>query len=323
MKTQHPSIVPLNLLLGFILLTTTLTTGCGKVSLSPQTVAGVYKEHDNETDKDDHIWEFTSDGKVSVWSMPKQGEPDLHGRFKIQDDVVVCRWDGYQHDVSLAFDGGKLKFGKVSVLSRIDPKETVVAARTMPEASFQETLAALSRKMQETVVDEVQIAKTANGLGADSFKATRRIFSEDSINRVRTDLHLSDWQAIQFRLCASKAVTAGRISLTHLQVGELTAQQTMVRQELTKLMDESFAAYKAALIEYADSNRGSINTKDSDGRTALMEAAARGDEGFVNWLLSKGADPNLQDNSGSTALNHVSGKRLNQIAESLRAAGAK
>lgn len=323
LKTRQSFNAVLHLLTGLGLLLGTLATGCGKVPLSPQTVAGIYKEHDNESDKDDHIWEFTSDGKVSVWSIPKRGEPDLRGRFRIQDNAVVCRWDGYQHDVNLASDGGKLKFGKVSVLSRIDPKETVVAARTMPDASFQEMLAALSRTMQQQVADEVQTAKTASGLGPDSFEATRGIFSEKFITGLRRDLQLSEAQEIQLRLSASKAVHAGRISLTQLQVSEPTAQQKMVRQELTKLMDESYSAYRQALIKYAESNRGSLDTKASDGSTALMEAAVRGDAELINCLLKHGADSWLQDNSGRTALSYATQNRHDEAVKVLRAAGAK
>lgn len=323
LKTRHSFNAALLLLTGLCLLTAALNTGCGKVPLSPQTVAGIYKEHDIETDKDDHIWEFTSDGKVSVWSMPKQGEPDLHGRFKIQDDVVVCRWDGYQHDVNLAFDGGKLKFGKLSVLSRIEPKETVVAARTMLDASFQEMLTTLSRTMQQKVADEVQVVKNASGLGPDSFEATKGIFSEKFVTGLRRDLQLSEAQEIQLRLCATKAVHAGRLSLTQFQVSEPTAQQKMLREVLTKLMDESYSSYRQALIKYAESNRGSLDTKDSEGITALMEAAARGDAELINCLLKHGADSWLQDNSGRTALSYATQNRHDEVVKVLRAAGAK
>lgn len=323
LKTRHSFNAALHVLTGLGLLMAAWVAGCGKVPLSPQTVAGIYKEHDNETDKDDHIWEFTEEGKVSVWPMPKRGEPDLQGRFRIQDNAVVCRWDGYQHDVNLAFDGGKLKFGKASVLSRIEPKETVVATRTMPDASFQEMLAALSRTMQRQVADEVHIAKTANGLAPDSFEATRGMFSEKFITGLKRDLQLSEAQEIQLRLSASKAIHAGRISLTQFQVSEPTAQQKMLRELLTKLMDESYSAYRQALIKYAEANRGSLDTKGSDGSTALMEAAARGDAELINCLLRHGADSWLQDNSGRTALSYAAQNRHDEVVKVLRAAGAK
>lgn len=45
-----------------------------------------------------------------------------------------------------------------------------------------------------------------------------------------------------------------------------------------------------------------INEQDADGRTALMNAAAAGDEYMMTTLLNKGANVNLKDEDGRTAL---------------------
>src|SRR5262245_14415059 len=44
---------------------------------------------------------------------------------------------------------------------------------------------------------------------------------------------------------------------------------------------------------------------ESDGRTALINAAARGDLEVVNVLVQRGADVNVKDKKGYTALFHA------------------
>ena len=45
-----------------------------------------------------------------------------------------------------------------------------------------------------------------------------------------------------------------------------------------------------------------LNTSRNDKRTPLMEASSKNDEKQVNWLIEHGADLNLQDEDGDTAL---------------------
>lgn len=49
-------------------------------------------------------------------------------------------------------------------------------------------------------------------------------------------------------------------------------------------------------------NHAKINLKDFDGQTALMHAASVGDNKFVQFLLDRGANKHLTNNSGETAL---------------------
>lgn len=48
-----------------------------------------------------------------------------------------------------------------------------------------------------------------------------------------------------------------------------------------------------------------VNWADPDGGTALMSAAAAGDEGTIRVLLHAGANPNAEDNDGHTAYWHA------------------
>ncbi|KAF5983503.1 ankyrin repeat-containing protein [Fusarium coicis] len=48
-----------------------------------------------------------------------------------------------------------------------------------------------------------------------------------------------------------------------------------------------------------------VDFQDDRGKTALMGAASRGTAGMVKLLLASGADPNMQDHDGNTAISHV------------------
>lgn len=56
---------------------------------------------------------------------------------------------------------------------------------------------------------------------------------------------------------------------------------------------------------------------DYDNRTALMLAAAEGHKNIVNYLVSHGADKNLKDCTGSTALDEALKKQHKEIIELL------
>ncbi len=50
---------------------------------------------------------------------------------------------------------------------------------------------------------------------------------------------------------------------------------------------------------------GDINTQDKDGQTLLMKASWYSHDGFVSGIIKRfGADANIQDNEGRTALTH-------------------
>ena len=59
------------------------------------------------------------------------------------------------------------------------------------------------------------------------------------------------------------------------------------------------------------------NVQDSDGRTVLISAAARGDLDTVNALLNRGADPNVRDKQGYTALSHAVQAMYEKVVDAL------
>ena len=61
------------------------------------------------------------------------------------------------------------------------------------------------------------------------------------------------------------------------------------------------------------------NARDAsdEGRTALISAAARGDLEVVKLLIQRGADPNVTDNNGYTALLHALEARYDQVEQVL------
>src|ERR1043165_538197 len=59
------------------------------------------------------------------------------------------------------------------------------------------------------------------------------------------------------------------------------------------------------------------NAQNSEGRTVLISAAARGELDVVNLLLSRGVDVNVKDNRGYTALAHALEARYPEVEEAL------
>ena len=59
------------------------------------------------------------------------------------------------------------------------------------------------------------------------------------------------------------------------------------------------------------------NVQDSDGRTALISAAARGEQDVVNTLLSRGVNINVKDKNGYTALSHAIDAMQDGVEEAL------
>jgi ankyrin repeat protein len=65
-----------------------------------------------------------------------------------------------------------------------------------------------------------------------------------------------------------------------------------------------------------------INIKDYDGRTALVEAARFGRTSMAEFLLKRGADPNLTANDGRTALIEAAWLDHTDLAQTLLSHGA-
>jgi ankyrin repeat protein len=68
---------------------------------------------------------------------------------------------------------------------------------------------------------------------------------------------------------------------------------------------------------------GLINTKDSEGNTALLIAINRNDEQWTGFILNKGADPNLAGPGGNTPLIAASRIGFEQAVDWLLSIGAR
>lgn len=66
-----------------------------------------------------------------------------------------------------------------------------------------------------------------------------------------------------------------------------------------------------------------VNSRNGKGETALNIAISRSDELWTNFLISRGADPNLQQSNGDTPLIAAARVGFNAAIELLLARGAK
>lgn len=66
-----------------------------------------------------------------------------------------------------------------------------------------------------------------------------------------------------------------------------------------------------------------LSASDEEGLTPLIVAAATAQEDLVDLFLSMGADPNIADAAGNTALHHGIAQQKSDITRALRAAGGQ
>lgn len=84
----------------------------------------------------------------------------------------------------------------------------------------------------------------------------------------------------------------------------------------TALMYALFFGY-SSIVNFLLSKGALINATDSDGRTALMYACRAGQKEIVELLLKKGADIRLKDDTGKNALMYASLSYHKTIDEAL------
>jgi uncharacterized protein len=70
-------------------------------------------------------------------------------------------------------------------------------------------------------------------------------------------------------------------------------------------------------------NGADVNAKDARGWTALMTTAEQGHPAVMKLLIAKGADVNARNADNRTALTYAEGRKRDEEAAILRAAGAR
>jgi ankyrin repeat protein len=75
------------------------------------------------------------------------------------------------------------------------------------------------------------------------------------------------------------------------------------------ISQRDFETAKRTLQEFG------INVQDGDGRTALINSVIENQIEFVKWLVDNGADINIQDRGGYSALHFIGQDRLTEIGK--------
>lgn len=83
-----------------------------------------------------------------------------------------------------------------------------------------------------------------------------------------------------------------------------------------------FSEITASDLVLLDDKEINLNATNSKHQSPLHLATIRGDIAIVQWLLKRGANPDLQDSQGNTALHHAVRLSLEDIVSALLAAGA-
>ena len=76
----------------------------------------------------------------------------------------------------------------------------------------------------------------------------------------------------------------------------------------------------AAVKYLVDELHADVNVRDADGNTALHNAAARGDNEMIEYLVSKGADVTLVNRTGQTTVDMANGpvQRVQPYPETIK-----
>ncbi|MCX6773597.1 MAG: ankyrin repeat domain-containing protein [Candidatus Micrarchaeota archaeon] len=118
--------------------------------------------------------------------------------------------------------------------------------------------------------------------------------------------------------------TADPKKLSAFKLG--TEARPFAQKDQDTLNASLFAAVSQNNLEHARNQLDAgaiINARDSNGRTALMDASFFGYREICRLLISKGIDIDAKDNAGRTALFWAKENCKNEIGELLKAAGAR
>lgn len=129
------------------------------------------------------------------------------------------------------------------------------------------------------------------------------------------------------RLCRGLALLLSVLAVQACVESATKKARPEAAQQLLKLRGYEFdeksfhAAARArdmmAINAFLDAGINPNARSESDGRTALIDAAARGDLEVVNVLVARGADVNVRDDQGYTPLLHAIEARHEQIEQVL------
>lgn len=86
------------------------------------------------------------------------------------------------------------------------------------------------------------------------------------------------------------------------------------------LMEASYEGHLKVIKYLIENRKVNVNSKDDDGWTALMRASWRGYSEIVKYLVEKGADINIKNYKGETALDLADNEEIKEV---LRKTGAK
>ncbi|KAF4429672.1 ankyrin repeat-containing [Fusarium acutatum] len=99
-------------------------------------------------------------------------------------------------------------------------------------------------------------------------------------------------------------VVQALISIGQVDVNTVLAR-VYERTALMAVVEYGQVEYESATEALLSTPGIDVNFQDRDGRTALMLAASGGTVGMVKHILAAGGNPNMQDNSGNTALSYA------------------
>lgn len=85
----------------------------------------------------------------------------------------------------------------------------------------------------------------------------------------------------------------------------------------SEIRESNFSIVKTILTEFG------IDATDGDGRTALINAVIENQPDFVRWLVENGANVNIQDKIGFSALHFTGQYKLVEISRYLLENGAE
>lgn len=161
------------------------------------------------------------------------------------------------------------------------------------------------------------------GPDAEGVKMLRIPFSEETQGTWKK-LGMSQAQIAEMLLetCSQLNIGANKaITVANIRSNRGMPQATLDAFE--KANDDCWAVFKKEFRSAAASAPKVLNIQDLSGDTPLMFAAILGDREFAQWLVSKGADLEIRNSQGQTALDLATRANQNGIVTLLKSTPSK